>query len=312
MSSEIKVSVCVVTYNQEKYIAECLQSLVDQKTDFKFEIIVGEDCSTDNTKAIVEEFQKKYPDIIRPMFHESNVGAVGNMLAAYRAAKGKYIAHVDGDDLALPYKLQYQFNALEKNPDCMICSHDVNLINAAGKDLGNSFRKHKSGINTLLDLYETLPFFAHSSKMFVNDLLSNYWNDFHSETLDIEIHVQQAKLGNIFHLAESYGCYRVFTGVTTSTKLLNPMLPNGTRRIFKQAFQDGKIKSEVLKRQYAQALFNYAYQAAVMGDRESLRKYIKESIDLSLISKKQNYFYKLSAIPSIVIIICKTRAFFKL
>ena len=74
-TDDIKVSVCVVTYNQEKYIAECLDSLVSQETDFKFEIIVGEDCSTDGTRAIVQQYVDKYPDIVKPIFHDQNVGA---------------------------------------------------------------------------------------------------------------------------------------------------------------------------------------------------------------------------------------------
>ena len=61
---DIQVSVCVVTYNQENYIAECLESLVTQQTSFKFEIIVGEDCSTDGTRAIVQQYVEQYPDLI--------------------------------------------------------------------------------------------------------------------------------------------------------------------------------------------------------------------------------------------------------
>ena len=124
---DIKVSVCVVTYNQEKYIAECLDSLVSQETDFKFEIIVGEDCSTDGTRAIVQQYVDKYPDLIKPIFHDQNVGAVENIKQVYLAAKGKYIAHLDGDDMALPTKLQKQFDTLEANPDCAICVHHRSL-----------------------------------------------------------------------------------------------------------------------------------------------------------------------------------------
>lgn len=69
-----KVSVCVVTYNQEKYIHECLQSLVDQETDFEFEVIVGDDGSTDGTRAVVVDFARKYPKIVKPLLHEKNNG----------------------------------------------------------------------------------------------------------------------------------------------------------------------------------------------------------------------------------------------
>ena len=75
-----KVSVCVVTYNQEKYIRQCLQSIVDQETNFNFEILVSDDCSTDATRTIVLEFASKYPEIVKPMFRDRNVGAVKNFV----------------------------------------------------------------------------------------------------------------------------------------------------------------------------------------------------------------------------------------
>jgi cellulose synthase/poly-beta-1,6-N-acetylglucosamine synthase-like glycosyltransferase len=69
-----KVSVCVVTYNQEKYIGQCLQSVVDQETDFDFEVLVADDCSTDGTRLILHEFANKYPGIVKPILSEVNVG----------------------------------------------------------------------------------------------------------------------------------------------------------------------------------------------------------------------------------------------
>lgn len=100
MESDIQVSVCVVTYNQENYLVECLESLVKQQTNFKFEIIIGEDCSTDNTRTIVQSYAEKYPNLIIPLFHEKNIGPFDNIKEVYRKAQGKYIAHMDGDDFA--------------------------------------------------------------------------------------------------------------------------------------------------------------------------------------------------------------------
>ena len=129
IENDIQVSVCVVTYNQENYIAECLESLVNQVTNFRYEIIVGEDCSTDGTRAIVQRYVEKYPDLIVPLFHKENLGPVENIKQVYKKAKGKYIAHMDADDIALPGKLQKQFEVLEKNNDCVICAHQMEFIN---------------------------------------------------------------------------------------------------------------------------------------------------------------------------------------
>lgn len=79
-----KVSVCVVTYNQEKYIRQCLQSIVDQETNFLFEIIVADDCSTDGTAAIIRDFYHKYPSIIKSFFHYRNIGPAKNIFFTYK------------------------------------------------------------------------------------------------------------------------------------------------------------------------------------------------------------------------------------
>ena len=123
------VTVCVVTFNQENYISKCLQSIIDQQVDFNFEIVVGDDCSTDRTQAIVLDFEKKYPDLFRTSFNQRNIGASLNYLKTHRLSKGDYIAHIDGDDLMLPNKLQQQINAFYIYPDCVMVTHDMLIIN---------------------------------------------------------------------------------------------------------------------------------------------------------------------------------------
>lgn len=303
----IKVSVCVVAYNQEYYIAECLKGLVNQETNFRYEIIVGDDCSTDGTKEIIASYEKEYPDLIRVIFHENNIGPVSNLLCTYSEAAGKYIAHLDGDDAVLPGKLQAQYDALEDNPQCTICSHDVVLIDNNGLVLSDSYKSHKAGINTLGDLYETLPFFAHSSKMFVNDLGSSYWNEFKSDTIDIEIHVQQAKRGNIFHLNDALGCYRVAVGMSSGNRSVNPMLPNATRRVFNKAILDGDYHIDFIGKCYAQAFFKYAYQSALLGNMSEARDFICESVGVKKISLIQFGFYVLSFFPKFLYVMCGLR-----
>jgi glycosyltransferase involved in cell wall biosynthesis len=127
-----KVSVCVITYNQERYIRECLQSLVTQQTNFPFEVIVGDDCSTDGTRAIVQEFVELYPAIVRPVFQPTNTGGSRNNLEVHAAARGEYVAHVDGDDYALPGKLQAQADILDRDPRCNAVWHPVDFFDDAG------------------------------------------------------------------------------------------------------------------------------------------------------------------------------------
>ena len=127
-----KVSVCVITYNQERYIGQCLQSLVDQETDFDFEVIVGDDCSTDGTRAVVQEFIDRYPHVVRAQHQQRNTGGSRNNLEVHAAARGGYVAHVDGDDFALPGKLQTQADTLDRNPDCTAVWHRVDYFDDSG------------------------------------------------------------------------------------------------------------------------------------------------------------------------------------
>ncbi len=127
-----KVSVCVITYNQERYIAQCLQSLVDQQTDFVFEIIVGDDFSTDGTREIVLGFERAYPHIIRTHFQPTNTGGSRNNLEVHALARGRYVAHIDGDDYALPGKLQAQADSLDADDMCNATWHPVDFFDDAG------------------------------------------------------------------------------------------------------------------------------------------------------------------------------------
>lgn len=133
------VSVCIITYNHEKYIKRCIESVMMQKTNFKFEVIIGEDCSTDGTAAAVREMEGLYPDIIRPIYHRSNVGGASNAYQyCYPMLTGKYIAICEGDDFWTdPYKLQKQVDYLETHPDISICFHRVNNVDESDRVLGS-------------------------------------------------------------------------------------------------------------------------------------------------------------------------------
>ena len=136
VTSNLKVSVCVVTYNQVNYIRQCLQSIVDQETDFKFEVIVGDDSSNDGTQNIVREFAIRYPQIIRPICRERNVGAFKNYLDVHNQALGIYVAHCDGDDYWYPGKLAYQVSIFEKNKHIIQCWTCADFVNEHNHQVG--------------------------------------------------------------------------------------------------------------------------------------------------------------------------------
>ena len=122
LDNQIIVSIQCLAYNHAPYIRQCLDGFVMQKTNFRFEAIVHDDASTDGTQDIIREYEKKYPDIIKPIYQKENQyskgisGYITNLVT--QKSKGKYIALCEGDDYWTdPLKLQKQVDYLEANPD---------------------------------------------------------------------------------------------------------------------------------------------------------------------------------------------------
>lgn len=140
MNEDIKVSVLCIAYNHENYISDALKSFVQQKTSFKYEILVNDDCSTDRTQEIVMEYALKYPDIIKPIFHEENqyskgVSPIRDILIP--KAKGKYIAICEGDDYWIDdCKLQTQYDYMENHPECSLCVHNAYMVDDDKNNIG--------------------------------------------------------------------------------------------------------------------------------------------------------------------------------
>ena len=123
----IGVSVVCLAYNHEKYIRQTLEGFVNQKTDFPYEVLINEDCSTDSTAAIIREYEEKYPHIIKPVYQRENQYSRGGALIRrflLPKAVGKYIAVCEGDDYWTDEnKLQKQYDFLENHPECTACVH---------------------------------------------------------------------------------------------------------------------------------------------------------------------------------------------
>jgi len=125
----LTVSIVCLTYNHEKYIVDALNGFLCQKTTFKFEILIGEDSSTDDTRKICTNYLNQYPDKIRIINSEKNLGYIENFLRTSSFAQGEYIALCEGDDFWTdPYKLQKQVNFLINNPDCAMVHTDKRIL----------------------------------------------------------------------------------------------------------------------------------------------------------------------------------------
>jgi glycosyltransferase involved in cell wall biosynthesis len=126
-----KLSVCMTTFNHERFVTQAVNSALMQQTNFQIEIIIGEDCSTDRTREIVIELQRQHPDKIRLLLHDTNQGLLGknNLVQTMRAARGEYIAFLEGDDFWTDdTKLQQQVDYLDAHPNCVEVFHDVEIF----------------------------------------------------------------------------------------------------------------------------------------------------------------------------------------
>jgi hypothetical protein len=145
-----KVSVGMITYNHEQFIEQAVRSVMMQETDFDYELVIGEDCSADNTREIVLRLKDEFPGKIKLILHPKNVGMAANFVTVYRACQqGKYIALIDGDDYwTHPRKLQIQVDHMDSHTECRICVHSANEVDSTGETI------ETNGYKTVQDLEE--------------------------------------------------------------------------------------------------------------------------------------------------------------
>lgn len=222
LSSDPLVSVCVTTFQHREYIRDCLEGILMQKTKFPFEILLGEDESTDGTREICIDYASRFPDKIRLFLRSRNdvIYINGRPTGRYnfsmslKACKGKYIALCEGDDYWTdPLKLQKQVDFLEMNPDFSICFHPVRFRwqddpeKKAISKIEKSFFDVKDIINS--------NFISTVSCMFRNRLPTEFPNWFYKlQAGDWGLHIMNALHGKIFCLDEVMAVYRINSSST--------------------------------------------------------------------------------------------------
>lgn len=210
-----KVSVMMPTYNHEAFIAQALDSVLMQQVDFDYEIVVGEDCSTDNTRAILIEYQKRHPDKIRLLLHERNLGLYGlnNGIETYKACQGQYIALLEGDDYwTSPHKLQKQVDFLDHNPYFSLCFHASQYVYEDGSGKKPLVARPPQGkpYYTLEDLLWHGWFIATASVMFRRGVFGEWPDWSRSVPLgDWVLHILCARHGKIGYIDEAMSVWRI-------------------------------------------------------------------------------------------------------
>lgn len=202
----VTVSVVSISYNHEDYIEQMLESVVSQETDFAFELIIGDDCSTDKTPTIIQRFAKQYPDIIKPVLRKKNVGVQRNLIDVMTKAKGTYMAICEGDDFWTDKKkLQKQVTYMESHPDCALSFHPVRVFFEGKSDKDRVFPEEKNG-HTLAKLLE-------GNFIQTNSVMYRVQPDYQKlrkdvMPLDWYLHLYHAQFGKIGFLYSVMSAYR--------------------------------------------------------------------------------------------------------
>jgi glycosyltransferase involved in cell wall biosynthesis len=197
----------MTTYNHEKYVAQAIDSILMQKTDFPYEVVIGEDCSPDGTREIVRKYQRERPDIVRTFLPEHNVGAHENFRQVSGRARGKYVAILEGDDYWLsPEKLQVQADLLDGHPETAVCGHQVLIVEEGRAPIEDP--DLQTGFYNLDELLRW-NFIPTCTVMYRWSLFRGFPDWFAQLKMgDWPMHMLMARYGNIAFLRETMGAYR--------------------------------------------------------------------------------------------------------
>lgn len=200
------ISVCVVTYNQQRYIEQCLRSVIEQKVNARMEILVGDDCSNDQTGEIVRALSGEYPDMLHYFRRPDRLGASRNLKELLKAARGNLVARIDGDDYWLPGKLQAQVEYMQTHPGCSAVY--TNAIVLAHDDTPYGlFNNVGDAAFSLSDMVRKGNFLNNSSVLFRKQSIPD-WLAIEEQLIDYRINLLHARYGYLGHIGEPLTVYR--------------------------------------------------------------------------------------------------------
>ncbi|MGZ8548075.1 MAG: glycosyltransferase, partial [Sulfuricurvum sp.] len=313
------VSIACITYNHENYIRETIESFLMQETDFPFEIVIGEDCSTDTTRQIIESYRTRYPNLIRIQYPESNGGFQNNLIFTLKACRGEFIALCEGDDYWTdPRKLQKQANYLQKNPHCAITyaavqAFDENgiiydYVGGAGFNLTQEQLQNCHPINTLTTCFRNvlggLPpeyYVTGYGDLFLWSLLSQYGEGHYINSILPSryrihaggVHSSQSLETKHIMLAETYFALYLYYKRIGSSALSQDFYKQAAMLILRiyngTTFDNGselfKKSSEVIKKRCTNRYLFDTEEYAALIDRQNLKIFL--GFENSLEAKKK-------------------------
>lgn len=260
---EILVSICCITYNQDKYIEYTLKSFLEQETNFKYEILIHDDASTDRTVEIIKKYEVKYPDIVKPIYQVENQYSKGkkiNFVYNFIRARGKYIALCEGDDFWTDKKkLQRQVEYMEDNLKCSLCMHSTIKVNSSNECVGkfdDLNKDYKANIEDIILQKAS----GHYSSMLFRTVYVKQMPEFYfdSPVGDYPLKIYLGTKGYVYIISELMSAYRINVGIT-SKKVSKYAVSNNNKKMIKMLTKFDKyanykyskeIKQEILRRNF--------------------------------------------------------------
>ena len=208
-----EVTVYCTVYNHEKYVRKCLESLVSQKTTFRYSVIVHDDASTDRSADIIREFEERYPDIIIPIYQTENQHQLRRSAVYFYIeplVNGKYVAICEGDDYwSSPDKLQKQYDAMESHPECGLCLHRTLEVTEEEELTGLEYPKKvfETGLITAQQLFSTLPErIYHTSSYFMR---ASYWHEYIKHPPKFKYYCTVGDIPILLYFGSRFGVYQI-------------------------------------------------------------------------------------------------------
>lgn len=295
----MKVSVLMLAYNHEKFIEQALDSVLMQQVDFEYQIVIGEDCSKDNTRDILLRYQQKYPDKIHLLLPEKNLGMHDNFLQTFKACRGDYIALLEGDDYwTSPNKLQKQVDLLDTHADYTICFHNALILHQDGSKtqwrlIPSTSEQEKVLTFTLEDLLSTGNIMSTASIMFRQGFIHEFpaWI-YDVDFVDWIMQILLAQHGNIGYIDETLSVYRIHPQGNWSKKEYSEGLLE-TTKMFKYLSKSPELELKYKKKiRITLSLFyrDLSITYEQNGNKKDAKKYMnlwlgKEFLNFSILSK---------------------------
>ena len=299
----MKLSVCMITYNHERYIRNAVDSVLMQQVDFDYELVIGEDCSTDATRQILLDYERKHPDKFRLLLREKNVGAQRNAFSALESCRGQYIALLEGDDYwTHPEKLKRQVAFLDAHPDYAICFHNViGRFEGGGKPDFHYVRADQQETMTLQDLLEenVIPT---CSSVFRGGRVTPFpaWI-YDLKMGDYPLHILNAQHGKIAYMNETMAVYRIHGGgIWTGLDWITRQEANIA--LFEQLARNLEPKYRPaarlnLARKYWQLVGEYEFR----GDIASARRHALLSLRTRVFTTTPRFQHKLKVLTRVCV-----------